>query len=137
MFAVVHLGRGHRGVRARRAPTCRSPWCFLAIAGAADVITAIFRSTILQLSAPDELRGRLSSIHILVVTGGPRLGDLEAGLVAQWFNSATFSVVSGGLICIVGAIGVALGYPEFRRYRRTDPSLGAPGGAPGRAPTEP
>jgi MFS family permease len=106
---------------------------FLAIAGAGDVISAILRSTILQLSAPDELRGRLNSIHILVVTGGPRLGDLEAGLVAQWFNSATFSVVSGGLICIVGAIGVALGYPEFRRYRRTDPSTGAPG----RAPTEP
>lgn len=94
---------------------------FLALAGAADVISAIFRSTILQLSAPDELRGRLSGIHILVVTGGPRLGDLEAGLVAQVFTP-TISVVAGGLACIVGAALVALGYPELRRYHHSPPS---------------
>ena len=89
---------------------------FLAIAGAADVISAIFRSTILQLDVPDHLRGRLSSIHILVVTGGPRLGDFEAGLVAQ-LSTPTISVVSGGLACIVGALVVALLYPELREYR--------------------
>jgi MFS family permease len=88
----------------------------LAVAGGADVISAIFRSTILQLSVPDGLRGRLSAIHILVVTGGPRLGDLEAGLVAQAF-SPTVSVVSGGLVCIVGAAIVAAAYPQLRRYR--------------------
>ena len=55
---------------------------FLAIAGAADVVSAIFRSTITQVNTPDRLRGRLSAIFILVVTGGPRLGDFEAGLVA-------------------------------------------------------
>jgi len=90
---------------------------FLALAGAADVISAIFRSTILQVSAPEELRGRLSGIHILVVTGGPRLGDLEAGVVAQVW-SPTVSVVSGGLICIAGAGAVALAYPVLRRYRQ-------------------
>jgi MFS family permease len=89
---------------------------FLALAGAADVVSAIFRSTILQLAVPDALRGRLSGIHILVVTGGPRLGDLEAGLVAQAF-SPFVSVVSGGLLCVAGAALVALGYPELRRYR--------------------
>ena len=89
---------------------------FLAAAGWADVISAIFRSTILQLSVPDRLRGRLSGIHILVVTGGPRLGDLEAGLVASWF-SPSVSVVTGGLACILGAGIVALAYPELRRYR--------------------
>jgi MFS family permease len=88
----------------------------LAAAGWADVISAIFRSTILQLSVPDRLRGRLSGIHILVVTGGPRLGDLEAGLVASWF-SPTVSVVTGGLACIIGAGVVAMAYPELRRYR--------------------
>jgi MFS family permease len=88
----------------------------LAVAGWADVISAIFRSTILQVSVPDRLRGRLSGIHILVVTGGPRLGDLEAGLVAQAF-SPTVSVISGGLACIVGAGVVALAYPGMRRYR--------------------
>jgi MFS family permease len=87
----------------------------LAIAGAADVISAVFRSTILQLSVPDSLRGRLSQIHILVVTGGPRLGDLEAGLVASAFSPAV-SVVSGGLLCIAGAALLAWLAPSFRRY---------------------
>lgn len=88
---------------------------FLAFAGAADVISAVFRSTILQLTVPDALRGRLSGIHILVVTGGPRLGDLEAGLVAQAF-SPTVSVVSGGLLCMAGAGLLAWLVPAFRRY---------------------
>jgi len=88
----------------------------LAVAGWSDVISAIFRSTILQVTAPDRLRGRLSGIHILVVTGGPRLGDFEAGLVAAWFTP-TISVVSGGLACILGAGIVAGAYPELRRYR--------------------
>ncbi|MEX0984817.1 MAG: MFS transporter [Actinomycetota bacterium] len=87
----------------------------LALAGWADVISAIFRSTILQLAVPDRLRGRLSAIHILVVTGGPRLGDLEAGLVARAFSS-TFSVISGGIACIVGAGLVAALYPQLKRY---------------------
>ncbi len=88
---------------------------FLAFAGGADVISAVFRNTILQLSVPDALRGRLSGIHILVVTGGPRLGDLEAGLVAQAF-SPTISVVSGGLLCMAGTGLLALLVPAFRGY---------------------
>lgn len=96
---------------------------FLAFAGAADVISAVFRSTILQLSVPDSLRGRVSAIHILVVTGGPRLGDFEAGMVAQAFGPV-FSVVSGGIGCIVGVALMALFVPEFRRYRREDHAQG-------------
>jgi MFS family permease len=88
----------------------------LALAGWADVISAIFRTTILQVSAPDRLRGRLFGIHILVVTGGPRLGDVEGGLVAR-LVSPTFSVVAGGLACVLGAGLVALLYPELRRAR--------------------
>jgi MFS family permease len=88
----------------------------LAVAGWADVISAIYRSTILQLAVPDHLRGRLSGIHILVVTGGPRLGDFEAGAVAALI-SPWFSVVSGGLACVAGALLVAVAYPELRRYR--------------------
>jgi MFS family permease len=88
---------------------------FLAIAGAADVISAVFRSTILQLSVPDALRGRISGIHILVVTGGPRLGDLEAGLVAAAFTPA-ISVVSGGLLCVAGAALLAWRVPELWAY---------------------
>lgn len=89
---------------------------FLALAGAADVISAIFRSTITQVNTPDRLRGRLSGIFILVVTGGPRLGDFEAGLLAA-FTTPTVSVVAGGLACIVGAGLVSLVYPELRNYR--------------------
>ncbi|HZD18571.1 MAG TPA: MFS transporter, partial [Actinomycetota bacterium] len=87
----------------------------LAFAGGADVISAVFRNTILQVTVPDHLRGRLSGINILVVTGGPRLGDLEAGLVAAAFSPAV-SVVSGGLLCIAGAGLLAWLVPAFRRY---------------------
>ncbi|MCA1832931.1 MAG: MFS transporter [Actinomycetota bacterium] len=88
----------------------------LALAGAADVISAVFRGVILQSNVPDALRGRLSAVHILVVTGGPRLGDMEAGIMAQLFSPAV-SVVSGGLICVAGVVILALGVPELRRYR--------------------
>jgi MFS family permease len=97
---------------------------FLAVAGAADVISAIFRSTILQVTVPDRLRGRLASIFMLVVAGGPKLGDLEAGLVAAAFTP-TVSVVSGGVACIVGAFVCAVAYPELRRYR-AEPGGDAP-----------
>jgi MFS family permease len=92
---------------------------FLAIAGAADVISAVFRGTILQLSVPDSLRGRLSAVHIMVVSGGPRLGDVEAGAVAA-LVSPVFSVVSGGLACIVGAFALAALIPQFWRYHAED-----------------
>ncbi|MFM7060260.1 MAG: MFS transporter [Actinomycetes bacterium] len=91
----------------------------LAVAGAADVVSAVFRNTILQVNTPDDLRGRLSGIHILVVTGGPRLGDIEAGVVAA-LASPTVSVVSGGLLCIVGVGALALAVPSFARYRVGD-----------------
>jgi MFS family permease len=94
---------------------------FLAIAGAADVISAIFRGTILQSSVPDRLRGRLSGIHIMVVVGGPRLGDFEAGLVGQLVSPA-FSVVSGGLACVAGVAVIAAAMPQFRRYHAGDPA---------------
>jgi predicted MFS family arabinose efflux permease len=91
----------------------------LAVAGGADVVSAVFRSTILQDTVPDQLRGRLSGIHITVVAGGPRLGDVEAGLMAAAF-SPTVSVVSGGLLCIAGVGLLAVFVPEFARYRRSD-----------------
>jgi len=87
----------------------------LAFAGAADVISAVFRGTILQLSVPDSLRGRLSAVHIMVVTGGPRLGDVEAGVVAR-LVSPMFSVVTGGLACVAGAALLAFRVPELWRY---------------------
>jgi predicted MFS family arabinose efflux permease len=94
---------------------------FLAIAGGADVISAIFRSTILQGTVPDSLRGRLSSIHFMVVVGGPRLGDVEAGLVAQ-LTTPVISVVSGGLACLAGVGLLAVLVPQFARYRAGEPA---------------
>ncbi len=88
----------------------------LAVAGAADVVSSVFRNSILQLSVPDHLRGRLSAVHIVVVTGGPRLGDVEAGAVASLTSPVT-SVVSGGLACMAGVGVVARLYPELARWR--------------------
>jgi MFS family permease len=89
----------------------------LAVAGAADVVSAVFRSTITQTEVPDSLRGRLAAVFIAVVTGGPRLGDAEAGAAAAVVG-AQGSVVSGGLLCIVGVGAVAWRWPELGRYVR-------------------
>jgi MFS family permease len=89
----------------------------LALAGAADVISAVFRNTIMQQVAPDQMRGRMAALHIAVVTSGPRLGDAESGVVAS-VSSVRFSVVSGGLICIAGAGLMQLLLPALSRYRR-------------------
>jgi MFS family permease len=93
---------------------------FLAVAGAADVVSAVFRSTIQQLTVPDALRGRLASFNILVVTGGPRLGDFRTGVVATAFSPAV-SVVSGGLLCIAGVAAITLAVPRFAQWRMGDP----------------
>jgi MFS family permease len=101
----------------------------LGIAGAADVISAVFRSTIIQTEAPDRLRGRLSAIQTAVVSGGPRLGNLEAGGVATAFGT-TFSVVSGGIGCIGGIALIARLMPRFLSYelpRPADPEAAATG----------
>lgn len=87
----------------------------LAVAGWADVISAVLRNTILQSSVPERFRSRMSSIQMAVVQGGPRLGDLESGAVAT-LTSLEFSVVSGGLACIAGAALVGAVLPAFRHY---------------------
>ena len=92
----------------------------LAVAGWADVISAVFRNTIIQFSGPDNLRGRLMGVQMAVVAGGPRLGDLEAGAVATAFGD-TASVVSGGLACVAGALLVARLLPGFRHQRSSRP----------------
>jgi MFS family permease len=98
---------------------------FLAVAGAADVLSAVFRSTIVQLAAPDELRGRVSSIHILVVTSGPRLGDIEAAAVASVIG-AQASVISGGILCVAGTLVIAALLPAFIRYDAREAADAAP-----------
>ena len=87
----------------------------LGVAGWADVVSAVLRSTILQTTIPDRFRSRMSSIQMAVVQGGPRVGDMESGTVAT-LTSIEFSVVSGGLACVVGAVVIALLMPQFRRH---------------------
>lgn len=87
----------------------------LAVAGWADVLSAVLRATILQTSASESFRSRISSMQTAVVEGGPRLGDLESGAMATAV-SVEFSIVSGGLACIAGAILLTVLLPGFRRY---------------------
>ena len=91
---------------------------FLALAGAADVFSAVVRSAIVQLETPDELRGRVASIHILVVTSGPRLGDAEAAAVAAAVGPQ-LSVISGGILCLVGLAAVIRRYSILSGYEST------------------
>jgi len=102
---------------------------FLAVAGAADVLSAVFRSTIVQLTTPDELRGRVSSIHILVVTSGPRLGDIEAAAAAAVIG-AQASVISGGILCVIGVAVVARLFPELGRHVHEPAVVEVEGAAP-------
>jgi MFS family permease len=91
----------------------------LAVAGAADSVSAVCRSVINQTVTPDELRGRMSSVFSLVVTSGPRLGDVEAGTVAS-LTSPRFSVLSGGVACVVCAAIVVAAFPALARYDKEE-----------------
>ncbi len=88
---------------------------FLAIAGAADVVSAVFRGTMLLETTPAHLRGRVNALNLMVVTGGPRLGDVEAGLVAGAIGAGP-SVVVGGVACLVGTVSVAAGFKQLREH---------------------
>jgi hypothetical protein len=110
------------GAAVSLAGLMRSLWPavgLLAIAGAADSISAVCRSTINQTVTPDHMRGRMSAAFSLVVTGGPRLGDIESGGVAG-AAGVRFAVVSGGLLCMVGVVVIALAFPALRHYDAQD-----------------
>lgn len=87
----------------------------LALAGGMDMISAVFRMTIWSQTIPHHLRGRLAGLEMISYTSGPKLGDAEAGLVATLFSVRT-SIVSGGILCVVGSAIISLLIPEFIRY---------------------
>jgi MFS family permease len=91
----------------------------LALAGAADSVSAVCRSTINQTVTPEHMRGRMSAVFGLVVTGGPRLGDIESGSVAG-AAGVQFSVVSGGLLCLAGVGVIMAAFPQLARYDTAD-----------------
>ncbi|MGV0812233.1 MFS transporter [Mycolicibacterium boenickei] len=95
---------------------------FLAIGGAADMVSAAFRSTILQEAASDELRGRLQGVFTVVVAGGPRLADTLHGAAAAAVGT-TVAAAGGGVLVVVGVVIAALAVPAFVRYRVGPASL--------------
>jgi MFS family permease len=105
-FAIIGFGF---------APGLIAALACLALAGAADMMSGVFRNVIWNQTIPDSLRGRLASIEMLSYTSGPALGNFEAGLVASLF-SVRVSVVSGGILCVIGCLLCALALPAFRSY---------------------
>ncbi|WP_103944407.1 MFS transporter [Thermomonospora echinospora] len=106
------------GVAVAAAGLAHSLWLavlLLAVGGAADLISAVFRQTMLQTYAPDEMRGRMQGVFVVVVAGGPRLGDLRAGATAA-MTGATVSWVGGGVACAVLVVVVSLCVPALLRY---------------------
>lgn len=89
---------------------------FLALAGGFDAISGIFRSVLWNQTIPTEYRGRLAGIEMISYLSGPKLGDTEAGLVAAAFG-VTFSIVSGGVLCIAGVVACCYFLPKFVKYR--------------------
>lgn len=87
----------------------------LALSGAADTVSMVIRSVIRQLETPDRLRGRMTGVNMVFFMGGPQLGEMEAGAVANWFGP-TVSVVSGGLGCLLATAWIAVSTPELVRY---------------------
>jgi MFS family permease len=94
----------------------------LVIVGAADSVSTIIRNTIRQLQTPDYIRGRMTSINQIFFMGGPQLGEMEAGTVAQFFG-APFAVVSGGVGCILAVAWIVLRWPQLRKYNGDEPIL--------------
>jgi hypothetical protein len=93
---------------------------FLALSGAADMVSAAYRSTILQVAAPDQLRGRIQGVFIVVVAGGPRAGDFLAGSVASAVGERV-ALVAGGLACIAGVLLAVAAQRRFLRYDAVHP----------------
>jgi MFS family permease len=97
-------------------------WCALSLTGAADSVSTIIRNTIRQLQTPDQMRGRMTSVNQIFFQGGPQLGEIEAGLAAQFFG-APFAIISGGIGCILGVFWIASKWPQMLRYNGDEPML--------------
>ena len=101
-------------------------WCALAVTGAADSVSTIIRNTIRQLQTPDHIRGRMTSVNQIFFQGGPQLGEVEAGVVAQLFG-APFAIITGGVGCIAGMFLIIRKWPLLLTYNGDEH---IPAGAP-------
>lgn len=105
------------------APNLALALAGLVVAGGADMVSGIFRMTIWNQTIPDRLRGRLAGIEQISYTSGPLLGNVEAGVVAS-LAGVRASVVSGGVLCVIGVVLAAIALPAFRRYDARTPPIG-------------
>jgi MFS family permease len=103
------------------SPTLWVALVFLMLASASDMVSGLYRDAILKTVTPDEMRGRLEGVGLAVVGTGPSLGNAEAGLLAS-ITGVRFSIVSGGVACILGAGLLAIVLPKYRRYDATAPT---------------
>jgi MFS family permease len=94
----------------------------LVIVGAADTVSTIIRNTIRQLVTPDYIRGRMTSVNQIFFQGGPQLGEVEAGLAAQFFG-APIAIISGGIGCVLAVTWIARTWPQIRKYNGDEPIL--------------
>ncbi len=92
----------------------------LALTGVADTVSMVIRNIVRQLETPDRLRGRMMGVNMVFFVGGPQLGEVEAGALAHWF-SAPFSVISGGIGCLLATGWIAASTPGLRRYKASAP----------------
>jgi len=97
-------------------------WIALALTGAADSVSTIIRNTIRQLQTPDQMRGRMTSVNQIFFQGGPQLGEIEAGAVAQLFG-APVAIISGGIGCILAVLLIARKWPQLSAYNGDEPIL--------------
>ena len=119
-FGLVLLGVGPTSPDGVLVPSLLACFALLAVAGGADAVSAVFRQTILQSATPDEMRGRLQGVFIVVVAGGPRLGDLVLGSGADSFGEG-WAALAGGLLCVVVLATVITVQRRFWDYDARDP----------------
>jgi len=101
-------------------------WLAIAVTGAADGVSTIIRNTIRQLQTPDHVRGRMTSVNQIFFQGGPQLGEIRAGVLAQLFG-APYAIISGGIFCVLGTLAIAWKWPHLTKYNGDEPMLaGAP-----------
>ena len=92
------------------------------VVGAADTVSTIIRNTIRQLATPDYIRGRMTSVNQIFFQGGPQLGEVEAGGIAQLFG-APIAIITGGIGCILAVIWIARRWPNLLKYRGDEPMV--------------
>jgi MFS family permease len=97
----------------------------LGLTGATDTVSMVIRNIVRQLETPDRLRGRMTGVNMVFFMGGPQLGELEAGAVANWLG-ATFSVVSGGIGCLIATAWVAATTPALTHYKSGEATAAVP-----------